>query len=590
MSVVHYLNLSNSNFINNSAGNFGGAIYIRGGRNGVNITNCYFINNHVSETGGAIYSPSREENSFNIVDSYFINNSAGYLGGAIYSMDYINISNSKFIDNKAKVGGAICGRNYLTVTNSEFVDNSAYLGDNIAYNHSESKNTIEITEGLYKFINRVDNSLVSNLSDGYVIFIENVTDENLNHYKKRMYLYPNFEDDTIYSYSYLSTIYFIANNTEINDYFLPSYVYYYDLNLSDPYFGISQQQLSVYDLYTLFKNMIFNESRWNEMKIAKVKELLNDPTLNIANVPDQGFIKQINETTYALIDFEILQSVKPWTYGFDKNGVGTYSYWLPAYKITYKTINQLANFTVEKVALNKTVTIGENVSFDIIIKNTGLINLTDIFVVEDIPEGLQYLSHSDTNVWNKINNVFYYLNTLGVNETVKFTITFNTTRIGNWTNIIMAGSNQTDNKTSNDTVKVNETPTNVTNVTKNETPKNQTNVTENRTVTFEPDVPEGNNTEISTTYKDIDRPDNTPSHPGEYEDLRHDQGYGPGKDRNDSSVETSKNNDDTESEKPENQKQPSSDISVDKNATGNPIFLALLVLFVCLTSLRRRRD
>ena len=124
------MNISGSNFTNNSASGSGGAIY----NTGINmsITESIF-NGNIANNGGAIDS----RNNASILGSNFTNNVAMYYmsgtivmggyGGAIYQeMGNLNITDSNFQHNNATVaGGAInaIGFNNLTISNSNFTSN-----------------------------------------------------------------------------------------------------------------------------------------------------------------------------------------------------------------------------------------------------------------------------------------------------------------------------------------------------------------------------------------------------------------------------------------------------------------------------------
>ena len=137
------INIQNSNFINNTGYNSGGAIRLAA--TGSSVLNCTFIGNHVqtgSDTidygGGAIWCA---RNPITLKDSEFYNNSAPY-GGAIRGA--ANIDNCIFINNNATDGNG--GGIDLTidstkeaafnVTNSQFINNSAW-GD--LYNNERSQ-------------------------------------------------------------------------------------------------------------------------------------------------------------------------------------------------------------------------------------------------------------------------------------------------------------------------------------------------------------------------------------------------------------------------------------------------------------------
>ncbi len=74
-------------------------------------------------------------------------------------------------------------------------------------------------------------------------------------------------------------------------------------------------------------------------------------------------------------------------------------------------------FTVEKIALNKTVKEGENVAFDIIITNTGNVNLTHIVVNENYPKQLVFISFTGEG-WLGNEEVFIYDGVLSPGESV----------------------------------------------------------------------------------------------------------------------------------------------------------------------------
>ena len=111
------------------------------------------------------------------------------------------------------------------------------------------------------------------------------------------------------------------------------------------------------------------------------------------------------------------------------------------------------DLTVRKIALTPVVVKGSLTTFKIIVNNTGDMDLTDVFVLEKSYEGLVYDSFEGVN-WTRKGDKFIYLNTLKVGEDASFNITFKTINPGNFTNVVVAGSNNTDNKTSNNTTKV----------------------------------------------------------------------------------------------------------------------------------------
>ena len=135
----------NCTFINNTATDYGGAIY------GGSAEYCSFYDNEANE-GGAIYIAG---NNFWIDSCTFVNNYANESGGAIYLDTGISarIENCTFKRNKAKTGGAlsIVYSQNVGVLNSTFADNVAELNGG----------AINFDFSIY---NKIDNCLFENNS------------------------------------------------------------------------------------------------------------------------------------------------------------------------------------------------------------------------------------------------------------------------------------------------------------------------------------------------------------------------------------------------------------------------------------------
>ena len=132
--------IGTSNFINNSAGNGGGAIYAYTNTSLNFNGNSNFINNSAT-SGGAIYASDNTSLSFTGT-SNFINNSADF-GGAIAASRNSSLNftgNSNFINNSATSGGAIYASDNTSLSftgTSNFINNSAgYGGGAIAASHN----------------------------------------------------------------------------------------------------------------------------------------------------------------------------------------------------------------------------------------------------------------------------------------------------------------------------------------------------------------------------------------------------------------------------------------------------------------------
>ncbi|SDA72896.1 DUF11 domain-containing protein, partial [Methanobrevibacter millerae] len=114
------------------------------------------------------------------------------------------------------------------------------------------------------------------------------------------------------------------------------------------------------------------------------------------------------------------------------------------------------DFAVEKIAINKSVLVGDQVMFEIVVHNFGQVTLNDVVVREESFEGLLYDSFIDyTGLWTKNADLTWSLNTpLHVGEYAGFFVVFNTTSAGEFMNVIVVDSKEIPNKTANDTVEV----------------------------------------------------------------------------------------------------------------------------------------
>ena len=113
------------------------------------------------------------------------------------------------------------------------------------------------------------------------------------------------------------------------------------------------------------------------------------------------------------------------------------------------------DLSVVKIALNKVVYVGEQTAFTIVVTNTGDCDLGDVSVVEKSYDGLVFDSYvNGTGNWIRVGDVFVLDGVLVKGASASFDVVFNTTVSGNFTNVVVAKSNVTENKTSNDTTEV----------------------------------------------------------------------------------------------------------------------------------------
>ena len=128
--------------------------------------------------------------------------------------------------------------------------------------------------------------------------------------------------------------------------------------------------------------------------------------------------------------------------------------------------------SVGKITLNKTVYIGELTEFRIKVSNDGDCNLSGVYVVEYIPDGLKFVEFKDeSGLWtyNESSRTFYYNGILERDDSLEFVVVFNATRAGNFTNVVHAGSNVTNESVANNTTEALDVRMDIQKVTLNET-------------------------------------------------------------------------------------------------------------------------
>jgi len=147
--------IHNSEFINNSAKVYGGAIYAKQINGGINSS--LFEKNTADDWGGAIWV-NDEGNALAINNTDFLGNISHGSGGAIATPGTLTIRDSRFISNEATgqttpsatgrasgVGGAVVVRGNLDIENSAFLGNQAWTrGAAIHHHHDESGTTQQV--------------------------------------------------------------------------------------------------------------------------------------------------------------------------------------------------------------------------------------------------------------------------------------------------------------------------------------------------------------------------------------------------------------------------------------------------------------
>ena len=128
------VDVRDSTFLGNQAGNDGGAIHVAQ-FGAATVTNSTFTSNGAGAEGGAIFNNS---SSLTVASSTFTNNGASGSGGAILNHGQLFVTSSTFTANTGVHGGAIANSftpsGFLNVQASLFVDNSTSGGNGGAIN------------------------------------------------------------------------------------------------------------------------------------------------------------------------------------------------------------------------------------------------------------------------------------------------------------------------------------------------------------------------------------------------------------------------------------------------------------------------
>ena len=196
--------IANSNFVNNSAFYWGGAIKSYAGS--FDLTNCNFTGNYAGASGGALHisrSASLEDVVPTVNNCIFSNNDAGSTisaggssnrGGAICVEGIIAVYNSAFYGNTAVDGGAIyAGFANNMIDNCTFVSNSAVNGGAINNYHG----SINVTNSYFEAnIASYGGAIANYQTYGYVNLLNNTYVENSAAYGGAIYSTKSIDSAT----------------------------------------------------------------------------------------------------------------------------------------------------------------------------------------------------------------------------------------------------------------------------------------------------------------------------------------------------------------------------------------------------------
>lgn len=569
----NYVKVYNSIFYNNSAYNAGAIC------SNFNLTtdNCVFDSNNATGYGGGAINTGFKSNNNIFINTNFTNNEALNYGGAL-SISHSHIDNCIFEGNKARHGGAIFSLSF-DISNSILKDNVATEGKNIIVIDGYTKDDYtKILDGdvIQYNQNKVSDYLTDVLDGasrdthyiptgefaGYSVFCveehlfrpentEGVLIDDMsyivnsldrtgveNYLRTMFYLldaypekYVDYTDRDIQTVTWIFTDgdYLHSRDKLVRDVINQYNNHWDEMNMTNNSYTLPNGELMEYDMILFLtpadrQNMVLFKSqpfvpRYNE---TVTKETLNVSVLVGENVQfkitvtNKGnmilgdvFVKDI-QYSKGLVYKDWYPDVGNWTY--DNNGKWTLDHTLrlkqsASFIVEFKTrelgvlVNNVTsgylNYTlsnstnttttypnpemsVRKISNNKEVQVGKTVSFTIVVENTGKYDITGLYIIDnDYSEGLVYDYFVDpTNMWQYVGNGKWIFNgVLKVGERRNITLYFIAKTTGLKTNNVIAGNNQT-NKTVNST--------NVTNVT-NKTdkppirPHPQNNTTDNKT-------------------------------------------------------------------------------------------------------------
>ena len=151
----------------------------------------------------------------------------------------------------------------------------------------------------------------------------------------------------------------------------------------------------------------------------------------------------------------IVDLVKGETKTFNVN-VTVLSYGDLSNKVVVGNKTVIKNITVPEINPGKEINIevpnfGDNVTYTVIVNNTGKVNATDVVVVDKLGEGLTFVSASNGGVYNETTRTITWIINLTAGETKYLYVNTTVSAYGNITNSVIVG-----NKTFNKNVTVSE--------------------------------------------------------------------------------------------------------------------------------------
>lgn len=534
--------LHNSTFTNNHAIYGGGAI---DSISRFVIDNCDFINNSANNYGGAVsigYSK--------ITNSRFIDNTASF-GGAIFSYAS-EISNSNFTDNQANKGNSIYIASHSELNNNtgDDVDNNPVAqGVEIVGSH-EVQHMLETANGYYGFCSELYNcNPYTGVFDDSIDLIRNaINGQPVKEYLKILIyrFLDNFDDlkkTGFHNYVWAFTDKEYWNS---DDPVVKNVIELYNSGFRVPSVNACKVLSNGTLMYINYSSMVTPSSQQNlflfkfaygeEINQVFTKEAIINKTVYIGDsveyrlvINNKGTLPvydnwvEDKEHSDGLIYQSWRSEIGNWTYNeqmhrwhLDVLQPGESASIILTFGVTLEGLlvnnaisglgdvnvtNSAAGFesknpnmTVEKRTLTPQVDLGNQTMFEIIVRNTGDVDLDNVFVCEsEYGSGLVYASYvSKQGTWKHSVNkegkhVFTLDGLLEIDDSASFRVIFDTIKAGNFTNTVIAGFNDTVVSNSTNTTEVigNDTP----NVPANETNKIDTEISIEETDKTDTEIP-----------------------------------------------------------------------------------------------------
>ena len=492
--------ISDSRFINNFA-NIGGALY--DSATSLTIDNTNFTDN-VANMGAAIGVNGLNSNIFN---SEFSGNNATK-GSAIYMTGTnLVIANTTFKPNRADAESLVIDVRDVNYYPSDFNVSVKFRGKDNLLNAIWNDKSLEditlskITYEIYKdghihnittsdsYVHPVNGSL--NSSYGDLIYQDTLEDAQKINFKIINNATGNVELDLTGAFT---DIY--GNITKVFSNLKPGNYTAYAEHLQDKYYtGINTTK-------NFQVGEILNITKEPSEVTVDVGQLINYTITiqNIANgavgnitvfesIPD-GFVivnytdsskwsRNASKFTYNQILNARDTVTLVITFNATKAGKYLNTIAVSSNETSNITLNATENVTVYEpnmtviklVNVNET-TVGSLINFTITVTNTGNRNISNIKVIEDIPEGFVYIRNNGNWTYDLVKTFTYAGGNLTVGQSINLIITFNVTKNGTFVNKVNVTSNIDKNFTNsseNITVhpKVNLTVVKTSNITGN---------------------------------------------------------------------------------------------------------------------------